>query len=568
MKKFKNFLVLFSVFSQLLFSQKINEKEFGEIRKSYEKKSIDDISAMSDVKLYIQKAKREKNFEKLIQGYRDGRQFDYNHKMNYADSALSVSTKHGTKDDVSKDYLSRGIIYYFYQKKYKSALNDYLKSYEYSKGTSNQYHRYKVVYHLGIVKSHLGYYDEALLHFQDCLKFYKSKFNYRLHVNEQFNYKKGYFNSLHQLAVINRYLKNYSKSDSLAHLGYQMTDNDKDFLLENSYFLKTKGILDFYHKKFDEAETNLKKSLPVLLKRCDYAWASVVYFYLGKIAEDQNNISQALYYYNQVDSIFVRHKIVVPEVLNGYKFLIVYYKENDVHKQLYYTRQLLIVDCILTKDFSYLSSKMHKDFDRQTLLEEKEEIENRSNRKMRIALLFLFTAFIVLCFFLVRYVKDKKIKNQYDLLQKRIADGSYHVHNLSQENEDEELSTRKTYLTPEITEDVKKKLEKFESELQFKKKGLTQKSIAVKLGTNSHYISVYINENKGINFTKYIAELRISYITNLLNTNTKYLNYTIDALAEECGISGRQNFSKVFFEINGIRPADYIKNRKKDLGIS
>lgn len=71
-----------------------------------------------------------------------------------------------------------------------------------------------------------------------------------------------------------------------------------------------------------------------------------------------------------------------------------------------------------------------------------------------------------------------------------------------------------------------------------------------------------------MNFNKYMAELRINYITNLLNTNTKYLNYTIEALAEECGIAARQNFSNLFFDINGIRPTDYIRNRKKELGIS
>ena len=65
-----------------------------------------------------------------------------------------------------------------------------------------------------------------------------------------------------------------------------------------------------------------------------------------------------------------------------------------------------------------------------------------------------------------------------------------------------------------------------------------------------------------------MAELRINYITNLLNTNSKYLNYTIEALADECGIAARQNFSNLFFDINGIRPTDYIKNRKKELGIS
>jgi hypothetical protein len=52
---------------------------------------------------------------KLIQGYRDGRQFDFANKMKYADSALATSIKYKNNDDISKDLAAR-IIYYFYQK--------------------------------------------------------------------------------------------------------------------------------------------------------------------------------------------------------------------------------------------------------------------------------------------------------------------------------------------------------------------------------------------------------------------------------------------------------------------
>ena len=77
--------------------------------------TIDDIRAMPYVKDYIQKSKRQNNLPKLIQGYRDGRQFDFANKMKYADSALAASIKYKNNDDISKDYLSKGISYYFYQ---------------------------------------------------------------------------------------------------------------------------------------------------------------------------------------------------------------------------------------------------------------------------------------------------------------------------------------------------------------------------------------------------------------------------------------------------------------------
>ncbi|MFP7657724.1 helix-turn-helix domain-containing protein [Chryseobacterium proteolyticum] len=85
------------------------------------------------------------------------------------------------------------------------------------------------------------------------------------------------------------------------------------------------------------------------------------------------------------------------------------------------------------------------------------------------------------------------------------------------------------------------------------------------MGTNSNYLSQVINDCKGVNFNKYLSELRINYITALLFENKEYLKYRIETLAKECGIASRQNFSDLFYEINGIRPTDFIRKRKQEL---
>ena len=102
---------------------------------------------------------------------------------------------------------------------------------------------------------------------------------------------------------------------------------------------------------------------------------------------------------------------------------------------------------------------------------------------------------------------------------------------------------------------------------EFIQKGLTLGILAVKMNTNTYYLSAFINENKKKNFKAYINDLRITYITHLLNSERKYLHYTIEALAEESGISTRQHFSKLFYDANGIRPKDFIRKRKEELRI-
>lgn len=361
-------------------------------------------------------------------------------------------------------------------------------------------------------------------------------------------------------------IKKFAKSDSLSQLGYKQTLNDRDFLLENGYFLKCIGISKFHKKNYDEAKKDLEKALPIILKRNDYAWASVIYYYLGKISESQNDTESTMHYYKEIDSIFDKHAVILPEVYKSYDYLIKYYQNNDVDQQLYYTNQLLKADSLISKDYPYLSSKLHKDYDRRALMEQRDEIEKSSKRKIFLAKIFIFIGSIGLLFFIVRYIKDQKIKKHYTVLQKRISDGTYTMKDPV--NNTHQPAQRKTSISAEMTLEISEKLKIFEQEKQFLKKGITELSVALKLSTNSHYLSVYINEHKGMNFNKYIAELRINYITHLLNSNTKYLHYTVEALANECGIATRQNFSDLFFKINGIRPIDYIKNRKKDLGIN
>lgn len=566
MVKVRYILLLFSVVSQIALSQ-VLKGSYSDIRKSYEKKDIDDQTAMPSVKSYIQKAKSDANYRNLIQGYRDGRQFDLDNKMLYADSALNTSMRYGTPDDVSKDYLSKGIIYYYYHKNYRKALNEYIQAYKYSRETTDQYQKYKVLYHMGIVRSHLGLYDEALVHFKDCLAFYEQKINTGLHENEAYNYRKAYYNTLHQITVIYQYKKNYEVSDSLSRLGYKLTYNNKDFALENSYFLKCEGISNYYHRDYADARNQLMRSLPMLINQNDFSWVTVVYYYLGKVERAHHDSDRAVRYFEKVDSIFNKQQFLNPGAFPSYTYLIEYYRnKQNIKKQLYYTNQFLKADSLITRDYPYLAETLHKEYDRRRLMDEKLSLEKSGNRKVIAGRVMLIIAVVIMLLYIYRYRKEKKIRKKYEQLQEKLEDPDAETINFVDTIANEKF--RKTALSNKKSDEIKTKLEKFEKEFLFLRKSLTEKTAADLLETNSHYLSVYINENMGMNFNRYVAMLRIKYITQQLNTNPQYLNYSVEALSQECGIAARQNFSDLFFEINRIRPRDFIKNRRKDLGLS
>jgi len=537
-------------------------------RKGYENYSENDTRAFSYINPYIKKAKTEKKYPELFQAYRDAVFYSksWDKKLIYADSCLDAAYKSSSDDRISTAYVLKGSIYYAKMKKYKPALDEYLMAYKYSKNTGDNYLKNKVSYHLGVVKNYLGYNEEALELFKECVAYFETESNNtKSHKFQIFNNTKGYLNSLHQMIICYRNLKNYAKVDSLTNIGLLKTFNEPDFSQERGYFLKAKGLSEYSNNKYDSAIDYLTQSLDLIKE--DFAWKSVDYFYIGKSYLALKNENLAISNFKKIDSIFSKQDFILPELRENYEILINHYKgKNDAKQQLFYTTQLLKADSIISRDFAYLSPKVHREYDTNALLEEKGKLE-KANIWSSVFITFLafLAAFLIFTLY-KKFKKEKDILQKYFLLQEKLQNHNYTrpeniVPTVSSVNHDD----KKTHIAETIKEELLYKLKIFEEKKQFTQKGLTIQKLAIQLDTNSNYLSHVINEHKGMNFNKYLGDLRIRHITKLLFEKNVYLNYTIDTLAKECGIASRQNFSDLFFEINGIRPTDFIRNRKKEL---
>jgi AraC-like DNA-binding protein len=128
----------------------------------------------------------------------------------------------------------------------------------------------------------------------------------------------------------------------------------------------------------------------------------------------------------------------------------------------------------------------------------------------------------------------------------------------SKENIFKEERAKSTILNKNI-QDIKLKLERFESNKGFLKKNITVDSLAKDLGTNRDYLSKSVNELKGKNFSQYLNELRINYIVEELKTNNVLIKHTVSALAEDIGFNNSESFSNAFKKITGTLPSYYIK---------
>ena len=558
------FLMYCCLFASILFSQSVSkDPTYEEFRKKYWEYEENDIRAFVYLDKYIDYAKSKKNYSELFQAYKDAILFSADQKMKYADSAIAAAKQSGNKDLIGDAYLSKGAIYYFNHRKFQLALNEYLTAYEYLEDSKDKLPKYQNLYHIGVVKSYLGYYEEALEIFKECIAFFEINIKGDLHENIIYNNTKRYLNSLHQAIICYQALGKKEDVKKLLTIAAASTPKNKDFILEKSYFEKSKGVSDFSDKKYPDAIRDFDLALPGLMKVNDFTWISYVYFYKGESYRKLGKQELAIENYKKVDSIFNKHKFILPELRSNYEELITYYKKKgSPENELYYTNQLLKVDSVISSDFKYLSTRIYKDYDTKQLLEVKENLEKTNS--YGFVLLVISGVVIVFLGFMIFYRlrKQKQIQEKYNKLLVKIEEDKI-AH-----PETEPLKfdqTKNVKLDQNIVEKLLKDISNFEANEKFLEKGLTLKKLAEYFKTNTSYLSQVINEYKGSNFSVYINVLRINYATQKIYNDKEWRKYSIEHIASASGFSNRQSFSNIFLEINGIRPVDFIKKRIKEL---
>lgn len=121
----------------------------------------------------------------------------------------------------------------------------------------------------------------------------------------------------------------------------------------------------------------------------------------------------------------------------------------------------------------------------------------------------------------------------------------------------------------EVTkQDLIKKLIEFENSDIFLEKNISLAKLSSYLNTNTKYLSHIIKIHSDREFNNYINLLRIQYIVNKLNDDSKFINYKISVMADEAGFSSHSKFTQNFKLIIGESPSSYIskiKNKKTHL---
>ncbi len=211
---------------------------------------------------------------------------DKKHLVQYSDSLVHAALQSKDNALIGKAYLTKGIVH-FDQKQLQLALNNYLIANEYLVRTSDHYTLYKTKYALGQIKQYLGFYDEALSLFKECLDYFAVEDD------------RAYLNTLHSLSLCYNKTGKYNLCSKYNNLGLSEGKALENTSME-AYFIHSEGVNNYSKKNYKLAINQLNQALPVLKKRNDFANQTVAYFYIGKSFNEMNQPEYALPYFRKL----------------------------------------------------------------------------------------------------------------------------------------------------------------------------------------------------------------------------------------------------------------------------
>ena len=482
-------------------------------------------------------------------------------RISYLDSIISLSENRSDFTYPAKAYILKSE-YLLYDNHWNDGLINLLKAKKYSEEEKNIKQNSFIKEQIGLIKTNLGKYEEALPLIKQHYLFLKLN-------NDNSSAEISYSTFL--LADLYNRL---GKPDSALYYNNKRLKEIKPQNSYYKYFIFSNGISYNIKKQYQTSNILLDKAISLIHPSPDKLNLAIAYYYRGiNILHSENNLQKAKIYFEKVDSIMVISKEYTPDIRNNYiKLIEISKKFNDDKKQLYYLNRLIEIDQILNKNDHVLSKNVTRYYDMPHLLSEKEKIISKINSEKQIYVFagsFIFIVLVFSCYYLFKIKGEKKIldKRFYDLVnnsdnelkrQSLLDDGSKFIKVANNEK------NVKSFDLP-IAKELVEKLRKFEIECGFLELNLKLIDLADRFGTNSSYLSKTINQYKAKNFSQYLNDLRIDYAVTKLQRDKKIRKYTVKALAEEFGFNNSESFAKAFHANTGLQPSYFIKKLKEDV---
>ncbi len=115
-------------------------------------------------------------------------------------------------------------------------------------------------------------------------------------------------------------------------------------------------------------------------------------------------------------------------------------------------------------------------------------------------------------------------------------------------------------------EDLEKLFRRFDSLIRENKlyhsHDIGLEKLARDLDTNRSYLSLAVNRVSGKNFNRYINDLRIQEVLNMV-IEGRSTAFSIEGLGMQVGFANRVSFIRAFKLMTGLTPSQFIRNAQQ-----
>ncbi len=218
------------------------------------------------------------------------------------------------------------------------------------------------------------------------------------------------------------------------------------------------------------------------------------------------------------------------------------------------------------QDLKLLLDKIHKEYDKETLKQEKAKLEQLSNNNLLKysliggGVILFFGLGGVLWIMKNRQKKQTPQKEQTKELKEVIKEQVNLTEEVTKKEvrevvtidyEDYAPINRKTvdYLLDKLTE--------FEEERHFLASNTRLNSLAERFNTNRKYLSKVIKISRGKSFNDYLNDLRFAYLEDQFKTDEDFKRKSVKEICDILGYASPESFSNLFREYFDCSPKEY-----------
>ncbi|WP_396596697.1 helix-turn-helix domain-containing protein [Dokdonia sp. R86516] len=478
-------------------------------------------------------------------------------------------TRANELDDNYEAALLQKAIALYYDERIEEALAVAEEAYEFSNKTQNISNKWVLKNLIGTLQVDYGNVSTGLKNLKEVESIFTTGKVKNIHIYNSDSQNKNILASV-RYSIASSYFDIDSldaASDYIEKVKiYADTDNDKEY--QNTY-LGLKGAILIKQKKYLEGLDVTNQYISNEYEKGDdelshsYAMQGIAY-------EGLNLDEKATTSFLNADSLFVAagSDYHYDELKHTFKYLLNHYKiERNTYKQIEYLNKLIAYEETVGSLKESVTNGVASMYTIPELTAEKELLLNKLEKEKTISnagiILFIILSCVGVIVAIFQYRKRLIYKKRFDNLKIKLEE---RIKNEVSSPVKDSSATEKIIKNPvpilkaTQSDKIKTGLKNFEDTLLFTEENITLKSLALQVGTNSTYLSKYINDEKSENFSVYINDLRINHVLKLLYSSQKIRTYTVSALAKEVGFSNPKSFSNHFKRITGLSVTYFIKN--------